>query len=320
MINHLIAIGLAFFIDDLIGDPPTRFHPVRLIGSLIAFLERKLNREKGRKAKGILMVIIVVSVVFALSYFVVSFLYFIHPVAGIAGEGMIIAATIACRNLKEAAEDVYLPLKEGNMAEAREKLSWIVGRDTDQLDEGEIVRAAVETVAENTSDGVTAPLFWAFIGGAPLAAVYRAINTCDSMAGYKNERFIDFGWASARLDDVVNYIPSRLTGMIMIIVNKPMIIKRKDVWKQLFTDGKKHPSPNSGWLEGAMAALLGVQLGGVNYYKGIPSYREKIGISRVPLEKEHIIRANRILTKTTVMFIIILWIGGIFFELARTWL
>jgi adenosylcobinamide-phosphate synthase len=197
-------------------------------------------------------------------------------------------------------------------------LARIVGRDTEQLDEGEIVRGTVETVAENTSDGVTAPLFWGFIGGAPLAMVYRAINTCDSMVGYKNERYSEFGWASARLDDVINWIPSRLTGFLILLMNKPKKISRKRAWQILFRDAKRHPSPNSGWLEASVAAILGVQLGGINYYKGQISKRAKMGEPLDPLQKQHIPLTNGIMTRTSVMFLMILWIGGIAIEMALT--
>ena len=142
--------------------------------------------------------------------------YQIHPFVGIIVESILISTTIAHKSLKDAALEVYDPLQKEDYTEARLKLSYIVGRDTEQLDESEIVRGTVETVAENTSDGVTAPMFWAWIGGAPFALLYRAINTCDSMVGYKNEKYSDFGWASASMDDVVNWIPSRLTGFIML--------------------------------------------------------------------------------------------------------
>ena len=196
------------------------------------------------------------------------------------------ATTIAHKSLKDAALEVYDPLQKEDYQEARLKLSYIVGRDTEQLDESEIVRGTVETVAENTSDGVTAPMFWAWIGGAPFALLYRAINTCDSMVGYKNDKYSEFGWASARMDDVVNWIPSRLTGFIMLLANRPQKTKVKKTWKILFRDAKKHPSPNSGWCEAAAAAILGVQLGGVNTYKGIVSNRALMGDPLYPLESE----------------------------------
>src|SRR5690606_3663696 len=244
----------------------------------------------------------------------------IHPFLGIVAEGIIIFTTIARRNLQEHALDVYGPLREGNLPEARRMLARIVGRDTEQLDEGEIVRGTVETVAENTSDGVTAPLFWGFIGGAPLAIVYRAINTCDSMVGYKNERYSEFGWASARLDDVMNLLPSRLTALMMVIVNRPVEgVTRKAMMEVVNRDAMLHPSPNSGWSEAAVAGLLGVQLGGVNKYRGVISKRAKIGIPLYPLRKEHILKSIRIMKRTTFFYTVVMWIGGILIVFAGTW-
>lgn len=319
MIYHLIAMTIAFFIDALIGDPPNWPHPVKWMGSCISFMEKRLNRNGSRKGKGMLMVGILLLLVLGITGILVWVSYLIHPILGILLEGIFIATTIARKSLIEAALEVYHPLAKGDAEEARLRLSYIVGRDTEGLNEGEIVRGTVETVAENTSDGVTAPLFWALIGGAPLALVYRAINTCDSMVGYKNEKYMEFGWASAKLDDAVNWIPSRLTGFLMLIISKPIHISRKMAWEILFRDAKKHPSPNSGWLEAAVAAILGVQLGGINYYKGKISDRARMGEKLVSLTKEHIIKTNAILTRTTLVYILILWLGGICIELAITW-
>lgn len=307
---HLIAITLAILIDSMIGDPPTWPHPVKWIGSGISRLEKRLNHGKSRKMKGIVMVLVIVCVSFFMTAVLVWSFYQLHPIAGIILEGILISTTIAHKGLKDAALEVYRPLEKGNMAEARLKLSYIVGRDTDKLDEAEIVRGTVETVAENTSDGLTAPLFWGFIGGAPLAIVYRAINTCDSMVGYKNEKYESFGWASARLDDVVNWIPSRITGSLMLFGHRPEHMSRKKAWNILFRDAKKHPSPNSGWLEAAVASLLGVQLGGVNYYQGIISHRAEMGERVVALKKEHIIKTNKILDRTSLLFLLVIWLMG----------
>lgn len=316
---HLLAITLAYLVDLMVGDPPNWPHPVRWIGSGISRLEKRLNQGESRKAKGIIMLLIILTLVFLITLTVVWISYSIHPVMGVLVEGLMIATTIAQRNLKEAALEVYAPLKENDMKEARLKLSYIVGRDTDKLEEGEIVRGTVETVAENTSDGVTAPLFWGLIGGAPFAIVYRAINTCDSMVGYKNERYQEFGWASAKLDDVVNWIPSRLTGFMMMIGSRPVCMSKKSAWGILFRDSKVHPSPNSGWCEAAVAALLGIQLGGINYYKGIVSNRAKMGDPLIAMNKEHILKTNTILTRTSLLFLLLLWIGGIGFAMAISW-
>ncbi|WP_251551833.1 adenosylcobinamide-phosphate synthase CbiB [Neobacillus muris] len=318
-LNHIISISLACLLDLLIGDPPNWPHPVRWIGSLISFLENRWNRGKARKGKGIAMLLVIMLTVMAASILLILFAYHVHPYLGIALEAAIIASTIAQKSLQEASMAVYQPLTNGDLAEARKKLSYIVGRDTEQLEEGEIARGAIETVAENTSDGVTAPLFWALLGGAPLAMVYRAVNTCDSMVGHVNEKYREFGWASAKWDDVMNWIPSRVTGMMMLLSSRPLLCNRRKAWAILFRDAAKHPSPNSGWGEAAVAAILGVQLGGINYYKGIVSNRAKMGDSLQPIQPEHIIQANVILRKTVFLFILFIWIGGISLEAAFTW-
>nr|WP_295972857.1 adenosylcobinamide-phosphate synthase CbiB [uncultured Bacillus sp.] len=320
ILQHLLAITFAFMIDFFIGDPPAWPHPVKWMGTMIARLEKRLNTGTGqqRKWKGILMLLIVLSIVLSISWLIVFCAYRIHPIAGLALESILIAASIARKSLKDAAMEVYKPLKREDVNEARRKLSYIVGRDTEHLDEGEIVRGTVETVAENTSDGVTAPMFWALIGGAPLALLYRAINTCDSMVGYKNERFEHFGWASARMDDAVNWIPSRLTGIVMLLVNQPRRIKIKDAFRILFRDARRHPSPNSGWCEAAAAAILGVQLGGRNTYKGMISDRALMGEPLFPLKRHHILKMNSILLSTVVWFLALLWLGGILLEMAIT--
>ncbi len=214
MVYHIYAITLAFLLDLLIGDPPKWPHPVKWMGMLIGRLDTKLNTGLHKKRNGIIMLLMVVLLVLVLTTGITYLAYQLHFIVGILVEAILISTTIAQKSLRGAGMEVYGPLVEGKMDEARLKLSYIVGRDTEKLDESEIVRGTIETVAENTSDGITAPLFWAFIGGASLAMVYRVINTCDSMVGYKNEKYSDFGWASAKLDDVVNWIPSRITGFL----------------------------------------------------------------------------------------------------------
>jgi adenosylcobinamide-phosphate synthase len=320
IVYHLAALTLAFLLDQLIGDPPKWPHPVRWIGSFILFLDKKWNRGSKRKLKGTIMVLAVLSTVFLAASAITYTGYHIHPLAGIIIEAILISTTIAQKSLKEAALEVYSPLHRENISVARLKLSYIVGRDTEKLEEPEIVRGTVETVAENTSDGITAPLFWALIGGAPLALLYRAANTCDSMAGYKNERYLEFGWASARLDDLLNFIPARLTGLLMLLGKKPEHSSFKEAHDILLRDSRKHPSPNSGWGEAAAAALMGVQLGGINYYKGIVSDRARMGDPVVVLEKGHILSVIEIMKRTSLLFLLFLWLGGMLFELAVTWI
>jgi adenosylcobinamide-phosphate synthase len=319
MVYHLISMTIAYLIDLVIGDPPNWPHPVKWMGSLIAFFEKRWNNGEKKRLKGALMLLIVLGVVYLLATLITFIGYKIHPLLGILLESLMISATIAQKSLKQAALEVYQPLQDGDLPTARLKLSYIVGRDTDKLDMGEISRGAIETVAENTSDGVTAPLFWALVGGAPLAMVYRATNTCDSMVGYMNERFKEFGWASAIWDDVLNWIPSRLTGMIMLLGNKPGKTSFREAWNILFRDAKKHPSPNSGWGEAAVAAILGIQLGGMNYYKGLISNRAKMGEPIQPIQSEHIKKANAILSKTVLLYLLFLWMGGMTLEVAITW-
>jgi len=319
IIQHLFVITLAYIIDRIVGDPPSWPHPVKWMGSFISLLDKNWNRGKARKWKGFAMVVLILFLVLLVTSFITFIAYRIHIVEGILMEGILISTTIAQKGLQDAAIEVYQPLQQHQLDKARKKLSYIVGRDTNQLNEREITRGAVETVAENTGDGVTAPMFWAFVGGAPLAFVYRAVNTCDSMVGYKNDRYHAFGFASAKLDDLMNWIPARLTGMLMILVNKHLQGSKKEAWQLLFRDAGNHPSPNSGWCEAAAAALLGVQLGGRNTYKGVVSHRALIGNSLRPLTSNDIIETIKILKRTSLAFLLLLWVGGVFIELANTW-
>ncbi|MFA9558474.1 adenosylcobinamide-phosphate synthase CbiB [Evansella sp. AB-rgal1] len=273
-----LAIIGAIVIDLLIGDPRWIPHPVIQIGKLVSTLEKRWNKGAGRKIKGFLLTSTVLTIVFLITLGGVYLAYKTHFIIGIVVEIYIISTTIAIKGLSSAAMDVFSPLTQGNMKEARKKLSMIVGRDTDQLQESDIVRGTVETVAENTVDGITAPLLWAVIGGAPFAMVYRAINTMDSMVGYKNEKFEKFGYASAKLDDIVNWIPARLTACTMLLTS--IFIKgshKKQAIYVTMRDAKKHPSPNSGWPEAMVAGLIGIQLGGVNFYGGQKSERATMG-------------------------------------------
>lgn len=315
MESHLIALSLAVVLDHLIGDPRSLPHPVIWIGNYIKWLEKRLNVHRFKKWKGILFLILVIFSVFIVSYSIVFVSYRIHTIFGIIIEAVLICYTIAQRSLKEAALEVWEPLENSNLEEGRKKLSYIVGRDTAHLDEGEIVRGAVETIAENTCDGITAPLFYALLGGAPFAFVYRAVNTCDSMVGYKNEKYVVFGWASARLDDVLNFIPSRITGILMILFNKVKAnYSKRKCFEILWSDARKHPSPNSGWGEAAVASLLGIQLGGTNCYQGVISYRATMGISQYSLNRQHILQAISIMNRTVYIYVMFLWtIGGMIY-------
>lgn len=315
--THLLALVLAIIIDQLIGDPRWLPHPVRGFGRMIKGMDWALNRGKLKKLNGVMMLVILLAITFILAYGAVRYAYSVSLVFGVFIEAVLISTTISARGLKEAGLSVHEPLMRGDLEEARAKLSWIVGRDTEQLPHTEIVRGTVETVAENTSDGITAPLFFAFIGGAPLALLYRAVNTCDSMVGYKNERYKDFGWASARFDDLLNYVPARLTALLMAAGWRK---KEKFTFSWLKEQAGHHPSTNSGWGEAAVAGILGIRLGGTNFYKGQVSYRPFIGRAKYALKPIHIERTIEIMQRAVVWFtIVLLAAGGICIVAAQSW-
>lgn len=313
MLAHLIACSLGIVLDRLIGDPSKLPHPVMWIGSFIQWLTKRLNKGRFRKFKGLLLVGLVVGSTTVISYLLVVASYTIGTVFGILVEGLMIANALAQKSLQQAAMSVYTPLVEGDLKKARIKLSWIVGRDTEKLSESEITRGVVETVSENTSDGVTAPLFWAFLFGAAGIWMYKAVNTLDSMVAYKNEKYREFGFVAAHTDDVFNYIPSRITGFLMLIGTKKesthSFSYRLKGWLR---DAKKHPSPNSGYLEAATAYQLGIQLGGTNSYKGVISERAKMGEKEQELTPRHIkVAIDQMHSVTSLFWLCGVIIGGI---------
>lgn len=320
--EHTIAITIAFILDQIFGDPKRWPHPVKGLGYLIHQSDRWLNRGKFRKLNGFMMVIVLSLFVFVVSLLIIYFMYQIHPLLGLLTESWLIYTTIAQKSLKQASLDVYRPLKQKDINLARKKLAEIVSRDTNQLRERDIVRGTIETVAENTSDGITAPLFWAFIGGAPLAFVYRFVNTCDSMVGYQSERYKAFGYASAKFDDALNYIPARLTALVMVITNKTKGDSFKTIWHNVRIDAKKTASPNSGWLEASVAYLLHIKLGGTNIYEGKKVEAPILGGSQkqiAPLQIEHIQKTIRIMEKTVMTILLLIILGGIIIDITYTW-
>lgn len=296
----------AIIVDWVIGDPPWPKHPVILIGQLIRWLEARLHPSgaelpqarspRRERFRGILLTVATVVLSSGLLYALIAVLYMIHPWVGRAANIWFISTTIAFKGLKDAAMQVYRPLAEGNLAEARRWVGYIVGRDTAELDEPEITRAAVETVAENTVDAAVSPLFFALLGGAPLALAYRAANTLDSMVGYRNDRYRDFGWASARLDDLLNLLPARITALLLALAaGLTPGLSGKRALRSVRSFAALHPSPNSGYPESAVAGALGVQLGGRNVYGGVISQRAVMGWPLQPLERSHIRLAVRLL-------------------------
>jgi adenosylcobinamide-phosphate synthase len=298
----LIAL-LAIAVDWLVGDPARLPHPVVGIGRLISTLEKRLLRPEAAwkvRGKGIVLTLTVTLSAMAAAWGVVALAHRIHPWLGFAANVWLVSTTLAVKGLKQAAMRVYEPLIRGDMAEARVKVGWIVGRDTDELDEKEVSRAAVETVAENTVDAFVSPLLFALLGAAPMAMLYRAANTLDSMVGYRNDKYRYFGWASARLDDALNWIPARLTGWLLVAA--AACTKRAsaaDARRAVRRFARLHPSPNSGIPESAVAGALGIELGGTNRYCGVVSERARMGWPRRPLEPDDIVRSVRMLYGTS---------------------
>ena len=300
----------AFFVDMMIGDPRSKFHPVVLMGNLISWLERFLynadDSDKSKLIKGGILTTIVIAVSYIIGLRITYLSEIIDLKAiGILIEALILSFMISPRSLAEAGQELHHLLIIGDIEEARLKVGWIVGRDTDKLDESEIVRATVETVAENTVDGIISPLFFFMIGGLPLAIAYRAANTMDSMIGYKNDKYIYFGRTAARLDDVMNYIPARLTALLFIASATILRLDYKNAIAMMKRDANKHPSPNGGYAEATVAGALNIRLGGYNSYFGKISFREYMGDPVEVLAPQHIMLTIKMMYTATILFLII---------------
>ena len=279
-----------------------------MIGNLIAALEKLLRRDLDSSTKKIIKGGVLVSVVVAVALLVglgVEFLMQDVPslAAQIFIQALVLSFMISPRSLGDAGREIYFLLEREELARARQKVGWIVGRDTQNLNEAEVTRATVETVAENTVDGIISPLFYFAIGGLPLAVAYRAINTMDSMLGYKNDKYLYFGRVAARLDDVANFIPARLTGLLFICAAVVLRLDCKNAFKMMRRDARKHPSPNGGWAEATVAGALRIRLGGMNYYFGKPHFRAYMGEPEENLEAVHILGAIRLMYTATILFL-----------------
>lgn len=268
----------ALLLDLILGDPRWLPHPVVGIGRMIAALERRLRRlVKDELPGGILLLILVVGATYIAAALLLKGAYAVHPWLGFAVAVWVSWTCLAARSLHAESKLVADRLTAGDLEGARQYLARIVGRDTEGLDEPEIWRALVETVAENCSDGVIAPLFYLMLGGPALGLAYKAVNTLDSMVGYRNDRYLLFGRASARFDDLANWIPARLTGLLMVAAAPLAGLSAKDAFRVMVRDGRNHSSPNSGVPEAAAAGALGVRLGGTNRYFGRPVEKPTIG-------------------------------------------
>jgi adenosylcobinamide-phosphate synthase len=302
---------VAILIDTFLGDPHSSLHPVVMIGNCIAFLERKLLKPqyspKLKKVAGVLLVILVLGITYAVIWWILEILSQVHPWAEFLGGALLLSLTISPNSLAKAGNEIYQYLISGDLKQARFKVGWIVGRDTDNLTVPEVTRATVETIAENIVDGIISPLFYFIIGGVPLAFLYRAVNTLDSMVGYKNDKYRDFGMFAARVDDIFNYLPARLTAVLILLATILLRFNLIGAGRTIWNDAAKHPSPNSGFSEAGVAGALGIRLGGLNYYGGIASQRAYMGEAHTPLIPLHIKQTIHIMYTTTAFFIAILF-------------
>jgi adenosylcobinamide-phosphate synthase len=310
-VTPIMVLAIAALLDFLIGDPWNWLHPVQVIGAWIhvytRFALKGLQSAIALKIAGIGLGISTILGTGLIAWGIVTIANTLHPFLGVGGESVMLASCFAGHSLRAAAEEVLNALEPENLDEARSRLSRYVGRDTDSLSEAEILRAVLETVTENATDGVMAPLFYAIvgaflpIGAAPLALAYKAASTLDSMVGYKEPPYTDLGWFSARFEDALTWIPCRLTVLtIALLSGQP-----RTVWRLCVRDASQDPSPNAGWSECAYAAALGVQVGGINIYRGVVKEKPLLGNPVYPITRDRIERA---IAFTRWSFL--LWLGG----------
>lgn len=307
---HILAFGAGFILDQLLGDPYFLPHPIRGIGWLIATTEKKLRegnlrensseREAAERRQGKMLVAVVLLLTGMLAALLLFGAYAIYPKLGMVIEAVMTYQILAARCLQVESSKVWKQLKLGNLEGARRAVSMIVGRDTEHLTEEGVAKAAIETVAENTSDGVIAPMVYTALGGPVLGFLYKAVNTMDSMVGYKNEKYLYFGRAAAKLDDAVNFLPARISALLMIgaafICGKSY--NGKQAWRIWRRDNRKHASPNSAQTESVCAGALGIQLAGDASYFGRIVKKPYIGDPVRAVEAEDIRRANRLMNRT----------------------
>ncbi len=307
--NELV---LAAGLDLIMGDPRWLPHPVRAMGLVIAWCDdhvREICRSPiALRLAGVILALGLPTVVYVLACWMVVEAGVVADWLGTVVTIGLASSTLAGRDLWDHVQAVTKPLQRGDIVGARQAVGMMVGRDTQALSESEVVRAAVETVAESTADGVIAPLFYLMLGGPPLALAYKAVNTLDSMVGHRDERHINFGWASARLDDAANWIPARLAAVLLLLASGLVTLKPERMmraWHVLRRNGGNHPSPNSGRPEAAMAGALGVQLGGTNYYEGIANARPTLGDGRRDLVTGDITFAAQLMAVASLLGVMI---------------
>ena len=304
--NHLTALLLGFCIDLLLGDPRWLYHPVQAIGALISHLEPPLRRAFPRRLRlaGAVLVIAVVAITGIVTGGLLFLLHRLHPVAGFVGETIVCWLILATKSLRTESMKVVKALETGTLDDGRKAVSMIVGRDTEHLSEEEVLKAAVETVAENASDGILAPLLFAAVLGPVGGMCYKAVNTMDSMVGYKNDRYLDFGRAAAKVDDVLNFLPARISGFLMCLAAY-LGFDGKNAFRIFFRDRKNHASPNSAHTEAACAGALGLKLGGTHDYFGKPVVKPTIGDDLRPVRRGDVAAANRLALLTAILALLL---------------
>ena len=305
------AVGLGFLMDCVLGDPERLWHPIMGIGSMISFWSKTLRKwfpqsDRGQFWAGVCLRPLVVIPSWLIPFVLLWLVGMVHPAVRFLLEIVFCWQIFAAKSLKQAALRVYDALKAGDLQLARKYVSWIVGRDTEGLDAKQVTKAAVETVAENTSDGVIAPLVFLLLGGAPLGFAYKAVNTLDSMVGYKNEEFLYFGRFSARMDDVWNFIPARLSGLLFVVCAAPAGLDARGAWHCFRRDRLRHASPNSAQTEAACAGALGVQLAGNACYFGKLYEKPTLGDAKRDIEPEDIVRTNRLMYWASAVAVVLL--------------
>ena len=307
---HLIALGIGFAVDLLLGDPHAIPHPVVWIGKLISAAEKLARRvfpktAPGENCAGGVLWVVVTAVSTAVPAAVLYAAYRAHPAAGLLLESVMCWQILAAKALRDESMKVYAALKEGEPEKYRPAVSMIVGRDTAGLDDKAVTRAAVETVAENTSDGVVAPMLFLALGGAPLGFFYKAVNTMDSMLGYIEMPYKNIGLVPAKMDDALNYIPARLSALFMLAAGAALGMDVKTGWRIWRRDRRNHASPNSAQTESVCAGLLGVRLAGDAYYHGELHKKPYIGDALREIEYGDIPRAGRLLYVTAALSLLV---------------
>ena len=307
----IAALIAGFVLDLLMGDPEWLYHPVRLIGGLISRLEKRLRARGGNlRRSAVILTVTTVLVTMAVTAGILVLLQQLGRIPLFIGMALLDWMGIAVTCMAKEARGVGKALEKG-LPEARKQIARIVGRDTQNLSGEEIIKATVETVAENTTDGVISPLFWALLGGPVLLWGFKAANTLDSMVGYMDEKYRDIGWSSAKLDDILNYIPARLTALLMILAAFLTGMDGPNAFRIVRRDHANHKSPNCAWSEAAAAGAMHIQLGGTHEYFGKPVEKPTIGDADRPAEREDIRRANRLLYVTSGLMMLIIAVVGV---------